>query len=701
MGLGQSIVIVNEYTVKGSDGKGSRGSTPGDYVTRYMARNKATESLTPVRLTEQEDYIRRYMARREACEPLDVSVAQIKQDMRAAQGMGGVAFGYGSVSLSDDKLRVCAHDIQEQFDKGKTVMKTVVSFTEEYLRQNGIITDDFEFKNSGDYRGNLDQMKLRMGIMDGLAKMSRNYDDLQYIGVIQVDTKHVHCHLAMVDKGIGTIMSDGNQRGTLSEKSKRLFRRGLDMSLDSGKAIQHMSSNVTHDRRNALCYIKRHTHEVMRENDMPQFLLACLPEDKQVWRAGTNRKDMKKANAIVREYVTQLLSQPDSGYREALQSVDAYAREREKRENLGERGYRKFYKQGQERIIKDCMNGVYSVLKSVPDTDRTVRTPMLEAMSMPYEDMAGDAGSDPMIEFGFKLRSYSSRLKHHKKESTRWRDEIKQYEASDSVSEDSRPVYDFMLYEQRYQEMLMCKYQHFLAFLPPDAEYMSEFDELMEYKKKMKDLAAMKEDKSFSHLSEDRAEEYGMQVYHQHGGRFVKGRGFVIDQRLAKMQDTYDRKEDDFRYKLKTYGLTMKDGDAASGGDPSVIRERAYPFFKVKALDLHHLSYDFARPIEISQVNIDEFRAAADTRYDLFQKAKDYLVRSGQSEALSDFPVRDIELMKEFSNRFAVVNHLDTARSSNSGGRGAVRTIRLDKNLQSDMALAVKATIEANQLENE
>jgi hypothetical protein len=211
MSLKQSIVVVNQYTIKTGRG-GTRGGTPGDYVRRYMARDLATENLAPVRLHEQDDYIVRYMARKEASETLD-SVPKIKSRMKQAEKDGGVAFGYGDVSLSDEKLRQASADIQHQFDIGKTVMKTVLSFDEEYLRENGLIDEDFHLERRGDYRGNLDQLKLRMAIMNGMDRLSRHYDDLQYVGVIQVDTKHVHCHLAMVDRGRGHIMDDGTQKG--------------------------------------------------------------------------------------------------------------------------------------------------------------------------------------------------------------------------------------------------------------------------------------------------------------------------------------------------------------------------------------------------------------------------------------------------------------------------------------------------------
>ena len=158
MSLKQSIVIVNEFTFKTGSSKGTRGGSPGDYVLRYMGRDLATEDLTPVQF-DNESYIMRYMARREATEQAG-SVPDLKEKMRDIQGMGGVAFGYGNVSLSHTKLKSASKDIQKNFDNGKTVMKTVVSFDEEYLREHKIIPPDFKLEKRGDYRGNIDQMKL-------------------------------------------------------------------------------------------------------------------------------------------------------------------------------------------------------------------------------------------------------------------------------------------------------------------------------------------------------------------------------------------------------------------------------------------------------------------------------------------------------------------------------------------------------------
>lgn len=688
MSLKQSIVIVNEYTIKNGKSSGSRGGTPGDYVKRYMARDRATEDVTPVRLSDAESYIQRYMARKEASESLD-SVPKIKRKMRDAQKQGGVAFGYGDVSLSDERLQEVSKDIQHQFDIGKTVLKTVLSFDEEYLREHGLLEPDFVCKNKGDFRGHIDQMKLRMAIMNGLDRMGRDYDDLQYVGVIQVDTTHLHCHLAMVDRGEGHLMKDGTQRGRITEHSKMQLRRGIDMWLDQKQTVKMMSSSVMHDKRNALCYIKKFTHKTMAEQGLPQFLISCLPDNRNWWRASTNRKEMRKANAIVREYVLGLLEEPNSGYAEAVRDMTAYADSRQNREGLSELDRNRLIRDGQERLIQDCMNGVYSVLKTIPRSAMVVRTPMLDTMSMDYEDMAAQAAYDPMVEFGFKLRSYSTRLKHHRKEYHKYKREREAYEEAEEKSEDSKALGDFFREEENYNAMLMVKYQYFLSFLPPDENVQQEFEDLMTLKKKYLNLQNMKEDPTFQRLSEERAEEYGLDVYGQSGGRHVKVLPQVIDARLERMDRLVQREEQAFRTHLQDYGLDY-DGKG-------VIQKKRYPFADVKALDLHHMGYDFPYDMQISKLNVDRFQEQANRRYDAFQRAKEYLVRSGQTEALKVLPEKDIVFMKQYADKLTDQTELRTERPED-GRKHRGPTVRLGRNYLRDMKTVVESTIRAAQL---
>jgi hypothetical protein len=440
MGLRQDIVIINEFSVPRPGGKGSRGGTPGQYVERYMARNQATESLAPIRRLRTDDFILRYMARESAVERPGVTRSAAKARMREAQGKGGVAFGYGTASLSDEQLKAASKDIQRHFDSGKTVLKTVLSFDEAYLWKHGIVDRDFHLGQAGDYRGHLDQMKLRMAIMHGLERMGSGtggFDDLRYVGVIQVDTEHVHCHLAMVDAGHGNLARDGTQRGKLLDRHKSRLRRGVDAWLDEKQAVVHLSSAVGYERRNVTTFIKRWAHERIRAESLPQFLLACLPEDRELWRAGSNDRRMRKANRLVTELVTEQLERAGSPLPGAMEKIVDYANHRLEAEELSPAEWEALVARGRAQIVERAVNGVYQMFRAMPEAELRVRTPMLEVMGMDYEQMAvlaadrgaaGDGAEDDLVTFGFRLRSYASRLQHHKENAARYRGLAHQWE---------------------------------------------------------------------------------------------------------------------------------------------------------------------------------------------------------------------------------------------------------------------------------
>lgn len=688
-GLKKSIVIKNEFSVKSkATGKGSRGSTPGNYVYGYMARNHASEGITPVTLFDGESYIMRYM-RRESAVDTALSPDGLKLSMQEGDGFGGQAFGYGDVSLSDEKLRACSRDIQEQYEKGKTVFKTVLSFDNEYLQAQRIVPEGFVPAKRGDYRGNVDQMRLRLAIMHGIDRISPDYDDLRYVGVIQVDTMHVHCHLAMVDAGRGIVLPNGEQKGMLSARQRFQLRRGIDLSLDQEKSVQHLSQDVQSGERNALCYLKKYTHKMMDHNGPPQFLLACLPADKRLWRADTNRKEMRKPNAIVRDFVMQVLDEPDSGYKEALREMDRYARLRQEREGFSDDTYRQLYRNGQERLIASGMNSVYGVLKEIPESEKQVRTPLLDVMSQDYEEMAAEAESDPMVEFGFRLRSCSSRLDHHKKETHKWRDLRKTYEKVEDPNPAAAPLLQFIQNEETYNAKLMCKYQYFLGFLPPEDEWSEEFEGLMKYRDKMKALSRMRKDKSLLRMKPENAETYGVRVYGQHGGRFALSSPQILEARQERMAERYAKKEQDFKDRLLDYGLALSEKD----GTPAVVRQKPWSFDDVKALDIHHMAYDFAHDVPVSMINVRRFAEEANRRFDLYQQASDYLKRSGQSDRIDYLPGRDIALMKETADKLAGTGMLVSSTAAATGGRRAARTTSLDVDYTQSMQDAVKRAV--------
>ena len=690
MGLSDSIVIVNEFTVKTSNG-GTRGGTPGEYITRYMGRDGATEPLTPVRLNELDSYIQCYMAREEATESIDY-LPELKPKMRRAQKQGGVAFGNGDVSLSNEQVEKISNSIQSAFDDGKTIMKTVLSFDEEYLREAGIIDEDFVCAKPGDYRGNIDQFRLREAIMHGMERMAPMYDDLEYIGVIQVDTRHVHCHLCMVDHGEGTVTKDGTQYGKLTKQHKTRLRRGIDAELGHSAEMARTYSNIDFSKRNVKGFVKKFALKSVELNGGPQFLLACLPDDKRAWRAGTNRQDMKKANYIVREFVTQVLEQDDSGYYLALRSLGDYADARAARDGLGAEERDKLFQAGQERLIEDCMNGVYGVLKNITEDEKSVRTPLMDVMSSSYETSANKGSEDPLFEFGFKLRSYQSRLDHHRVEKKRYEVQRKAYENTENPTEASRPLYEFLKFEEEYNAMLMAKYQHFLRFVPEEEAYEDDLRSLLRYKSRVHDMERMIADKDMNRMTQESAEEYGRFTYGQSGGRFKIIQPAILDGRLDQMRARYDAMEDDFRDKLADYGMSMD-------SDGQVRHEPKYDFQDVKALDLHHLSYDFPSDVRVSNFNVQRFVDVANQRYELYGKAREYLIASDQERNVRFLPEYDVMQMKELADRMTANGTLVSMRKPDGGKFKKSKTIRLDNDYRRDMDLVVRTTVDSTRFE--
>ena len=88
--VNSDVIVVNEWTLRRSDGSGSRGSTPGDYLTRYMGRENATEFIAPARMDDMESFITRYMAREDAIdEALDISGYDMEYQPRTSRGNKG------------------------------------------------------------------------------------------------------------------------------------------------------------------------------------------------------------------------------------------------------------------------------------------------------------------------------------------------------------------------------------------------------------------------------------------------------------------------------------------------------------------------------------------------------------------------------------------------------------------------------------
>ena len=635
LSLKSAIVIVNEYTIKLPGGGGSRGGSPGSYVTRYMSRDGASERIAPVR-QDTEEFILRYMARSSAAEPLE-DAPQIEDALHHVDRYGGVAFANGVLALSDQDLKRRAKDLQDAFDSGKTVLKTVISFEESYLRSSGCLSDDFSFRRRGDYRGHIDQLKLRGAIDRGVKLMSRHFDDLRYVGVIQVDTAHVHCHLAMADFGKGYVMPDGTQRGKLTAVMKRDFRHGLDLSLQFHHPLRVMASCIGRDKQNTVALVKRSISRVLNDRGFLQVLGAVLPKERGFWRASSNRDEMRRPNQMVRSFVEGVLSQKESGFSDVMRKVRNYAETRVTREGLGEKDYRRFLNDGRENIVKKCMNGVYGVLRKIPAKDWSVHTPMLSVFSTDYSVLKEMPKEDPLVEFGYKLRTYRSRLSHHKTRRNQYRAAVEAYDKQKDTASESLVMREFFDFEAQYQAKLASKYQSLMGFLPCPKELLSEWDLWKAKEDQFRRSQDLYADVAPRTMTPSEADWYGQEVYGVAGGHFLASSPRLFARKLEVMESELRMNRQVLSRKLSDEGFCLD--------DRGIRRKVPYAFQDVKALDLHHLGYDFPSDFRLPKQAVSDFVTVARERASKYIQAVSYLEQTGQTEAVAMLPGRDVRAM--------------------------------------------------------
>ena len=688
MSLKQSIVIKNNFSIKNGPDNGKGGNTPGAFVLRYIARENATEPVAPI-MPRADVFITRYMARASAVESFDGDyVSELKDDLEKTTGLSGVAFGDDSISLSDSEIRLKSKRIQDAFNKGKTIFKSVISFSEDYLRDSGVLEKGFQHQKKGDYRGHIDQLKLRDAIMTGMRKMARagKMDDPEYVGAIQVDTNHVHCHFVMVDHGHGKLHRSGTQNGQISSSMRSALRRGIDLTLDDSKSVQYMASQADAEEKNVKYFVKRATIEMVEDRADLQFLLACLPENTKHWRASTNRKDMQKANRLCKDYVLDILSEPDSNGAAAFASILAYVNSRKLREGLNQEEEEAIISVGRDRLIEACMNSVYDVLKQVPDSECRTRTKSLDIMSADLDTLMRSSDDNDFIRFAKHFRSYSSRLEKHKR---------KQLEAEAAYSRTKQPgikeealvVPLFYQIEAEYHKRVASKYRHFLDFGFDERELTEELKSVIEAGKRRDDFGLMMHDKAFSRFkSAASAEAYGKQVYGHDGGRDVLSHPNKMQARLDRLTEIYEGKLVEFKSHAAERGYLLT--------PDWKVKADSFDFDEVKALDMHDLRYDWVHDVKVSKSAVSQFVSFAYLRHRALQDVIQYLDSSGQSEHIVDFDVKDITRMKECADEVLESGILTTMVDGAAIKRDA-GTVSLDNHVPSEnVSLALKSVIE-------
>lgn len=247
MDLKREIVIRNEFSNKyyasGSD-LGSRGGSFQAYIVGYMARDEASDALFPldsqIEAIFEEDYADvlddRLLGKMSTLTDEEMSELLFGDLTNRSMKYDGLAFDAERLSMSYAEVLSKSQEIQKAFEDGHSVQKFIISFTDDYLRKMGVLPDDFKLTDRGDHFGNVDQLKLRQAIQEGMEEMlyEGSFEKPSWIGLVQLDTKHVHAHMVACDQVFGDsrLMADGLDRGKIYANERQAFRNGCHQSFE-------------------------------------------------------------------------------------------------------------------------------------------------------------------------------------------------------------------------------------------------------------------------------------------------------------------------------------------------------------------------------------------------------------------------------------------------------------------------------------
>lgn len=681
MGLKQSIVIKSEYTnnARSKEGKGSRGASPGQYVMRYMAREEATEVLLPAGYDATA--FTRYMARMDATERLKEKADELgdgdgygsplalKYRFRQREKLSGRAFGTAGLSLAHDTLEASSETVQRAFDAGHSVQKIILSFTEDYLKESGVLDPAFVHKGRGSYKGHIDQFKLRTAITAGVEQMTKvgRYADPHWVGTIQFDTSHVHAHIALVDTQFAPsrMKSDGADKGKINEAEKKAFRKGIHHSLMDLTELHRFNGQASVERQNVTAFVSDYAYTAVADNARVQLLLAALPEDTTEWRYKTNRQSMKHANALATDIVESVFeTEPDtSGYDAAMRAVREYAAANRALNGLDDEEEERLVDNGRKRLVERSVNSLYGALKTISAAEKTTRTLMTDIQSASDEELAlrlmqatPDTEGVDAMGFTLRLRGYSDRERLHAEEAAAFYTLTREFDEADRrgvVDASARVMRDFYASEQTYHMKVADKYRHFLTF---------------------------------DHLTDTRMVDAMRPAHDALTGRF------------GTMEvTTYNRELADYTFDCFKRGVaSAKEWEAIGGGDPAaappvlpipprVRTENITPayFQTVKALDVHHLSLDFAgREARIDETNALRFAEAYAERDYHARRAETYVQSTNQRLPALERARADIDAMKEAVDRALDAGMLASVSFDDDIVPRTKYTIAVDKNVE-------------------
>lgn len=208
---GNNIVVKSQFNISGS-----RGKSVKPFITNYVSRDSA-------------------------CDP---STAYISPTGVIEHG-DGVGFTLDQTAISREEVLRIADDVERFFQEGdRAIQQMVISFSHDYLVEQGIVDKDAVIMKRGDYRHQYDDVRLRHAVRSGVQAMVdlEGYRDPQMVAAVQHDTLHLHVHAVVYE----------NYHETSPNRQRGKEERGMIKPSSFNQLTYEMDRKLTNTKRSEI-----------------------------------------------------------------------------------------------------------------------------------------------------------------------------------------------------------------------------------------------------------------------------------------------------------------------------------------------------------------------------------------------------------------------------------------------------------------
>jgi len=201
------------------------------------------------------------------------------QDYMADEEKSTGLFTFDKDFLTEDEKKQIKEIFKKAQDKGSILWQDVISFDNDWLKEIGILKDNF-----------IDEKKLKQATRNAVIEMLKTEemeDSAFWSAAIHYNTDNIHVHVAIVQ------LKDFKKRGKRKQKSINAMKSKvastlLDRSKENQKLNEFIRERVVNKKRQD--NIMSLKNQVLNPDLVKQFkkIHSMLPDDKRLWKYNMN-----------------------------------------------------------------------------------------------------------------------------------------------------------------------------------------------------------------------------------------------------------------------------------------------------------------------------------------------------------------------------------------------------------------------------